>query len=60
MAKGKHLGVERSPAQEEASERGQKSRQGSRHRPISLTQIREILNDCGADQVLGRHSLLVS
>jgi hypothetical protein len=55
MAKGKHLGVERILAQEEASERGQKSRQGSRHRPISLTQIREILNDCGADQVLGRH-----
>ena len=27
----------------------------SGHRPISLTQLPEILNDGGAEQVLGRH-----
>ena len=60
MAKGEHLSVERGPAQEEASERRQKNRKNSSHRPISLTQIPEILNDSAADHVLGRHRHLPS
>jgi hypothetical protein len=55
LGQREHLSVERGPAQEEASKRRQKSRKNSSHRPISLTQIPEILNDSAADHVLGRH-----
>ena len=55
VTKGEHLGVKRSPAAEQGSERAKNGQNGKHHSCISLAQLREILNDCGVDQVLGRH-----
>ncbi len=55
MAQGEHLGLERGPAAEQGSERRENGQKGRDHRRSSWAQVREILNDDGPDQFLGRH-----
>ncbi len=55
MAQGEHLGLERGPTAEQRSERPENGQRGRDHRRNSLAQVREILNDYGPDQFLGRH-----
>ena len=55
MAEGEHLGLERGPAAEQGLDRCENGQKGRGHRRSSLAQVREILNDDGPDQFLGRH-----
>lgn len=54
MAKGKYLGLKRSPAPEERRECGEDGQKGGRHRGISLTYGAGKFNDYAVDGILGR------
>ena len=54
MAKGQDLGVEGSPASEERSERANDGQNGRDHARIRLGEMRELLNDFQAVEILGR------
>ena len=55
-AKGQDLGVEGSPASEERSERANDGQNGRDHARIRLGEMRELLNDFQAVEILGRHT----
>ena len=53
-----HSSLARTHARKQRSDRGKQGREGRGHRRSSWGQVREILNDDGPDQFLGRHRLV--